>query len=100
MAHLAMPDRAGTADPARCINRTFGAALPTLPRYSDFLAVNDEARALGHLVVKLHRDQIGFVGMPIDAGRASDPGLLVDCVDQRSANSIAARGLGGEKVLK
>src|ERR1700739_4584157 len=49
--------------------------------HSEQLSVDQEAGALGDLVIELHRGLIGFVGLPVDATRAGEFGLFVDSAD-------------------
>jgi hypothetical protein len=64
------------------------------------LAINDEAGALGHLVVELHGRQVGLVSLPIDSRRSGEFCLLIDGLNQSASYSLAARALGGEQVLQ
>jgi hypothetical protein len=48
---------------------------------SEQLSVDQEAGALGDLVIEFYRGVIGFVGLPVDATRAGEFGLFVNCVD-------------------
>src|SRR5271165_5977201 len=66
----------------------------------DLLAVDDEARALGDLVVKLPGGHIAFLGVPINAGTSRQLRPLVDTLDQGAANALAACGFGREQILE
>src|SRR5579864_17558 len=75
----------------RCIKR---------PGASKYLAVDDEAGALGDLVVQRLRGVVGLVRLPVNARHARLARLLVDLADQRPANSLSARGSIGEEILQ
>ena len=49
--------------------------------HSEQLSVDQEAGALGDLVIEFYRGVIGFVGLPVDATRAGESGFFVNCVD-------------------
>src|SRR5688500_5257310 len=53
-------------------------------------AIDDETRPVGHLVVEPHRGLVGLVRLPVDAGDAGGPGLVVHALDQRLADALAA----------
>src|SRR5882762_4312004 len=69
-------------------------------KISDLLTIDDEARALGHLVVELHGGRVGLVGLPVDAWGSCLLCAFIDGFDESMADALTARRLGGEQVLQ
>src|SRR5438309_1496171 len=67
---------------------------------SEQLAIDDESGMLRHLIVKLHRGEVGLVGLPVHARRSGKPCAFIDAMDQRSAHALTAGGFGGEQILQ
>src|SRR5260221_1266235 len=67
---------------------------------SQRLAVDQEARALGDLVVQEHRPGVRLVRLPVDPLGPGNPCPFVHRLDQRTADALAAAGLGGEEGLQ
>jgi hypothetical protein len=55
---------------------------------------------LRDLVIEQPRGAVGLVRLPVDARRSRKAGLSIDGFDQCPADTLAARGLGGEQVLQ
>src|SRR3954468_8382899 len=69
-------------------------------RGSEDLAIDDEPGTLGDLVVQALRRDVGLMRLPVHARGAGELRALVDAVDQRRADTLAACGLGREQVLQ
>src|SRR4051812_5417593 len=67
---------------------------------SEDLAIDDEPGTFGDLVVQALRRDVGLMRLPIDARGACEFRALVDAVDQRRADTLAASSLGREQVLQ
>src|SRR5690606_32077749 len=104
-ADLSSCGRRVAADAARCpgfmVPERGRAASPAAPRRSaEQLAVLHEAAAVGHLVVELHRVDVGLMGEPPDARAAHGGGPLVDMLDQRPPDTLRAPAAVDEQVLQ
>ena len=67
---------------------------------SEVLAIDDEARVDGQVVVELAGRGIGMVGVPVHSLGTVRCGVPVQFFDQRASHATAARGFGGEQVLQ
>src|SRR6185437_13521796 len=102
------------ADPSRALLRggdrriypQAGKSLPSPARRpaakgaSNILAIDDESKMRGDLVVERSRGAVGLVGLPVDARRTGKPRLLIDALDQGAADALATRGFRREQILQ